>query len=108
NEAFEWLYIKTTILWIEEYNDYIADFSNWNAKSIYFLDPAGNVVEFISRFDLNDSVDNPFSSDLIRSISEIGLVFPFDSLEQNVKKILEDYSLSYFSKQEPLPQFKAI
>src|ERR1044071_4416763 len=50
-EAFEWINKKVTVLWTTEYNDYIADFSSWNAKSIYFLDPAGNIVEFISRFD---------------------------------------------------------
>ena len=107
-EAFEWVNKKVTVLWINEYNDYIADFSNWNAKSIYFLDPSGNIVEFISRSDLNDTTNEPFSSTLIRSVSEIRLVFPFDSIENEVKKILEDYSLSYFDKQEPLPQFKAI
>ena len=107
-EAFEWINKKVTVLWIPEYNDYIADFSNWNAKSIYFLDPAGNIVEFISRFDLNDNSDESFSSSLIRSVSEIGLVFSPDSIEQHVEKIINDYSLSYFDKQAPLPQFKAI
>lgn len=107
-EAFEWVNKKVTVLWVAEYNDYIANFSNWNAKSIYFLDPAGNIVEFISRFDLNDNSNESFSSELIRSVSEIGLVFPFDSIEDKVERILTDYSLSYFNKQEPLPQFKAI
>ena len=107
-EAFEWMNDKATVLWIKEYNDYIADFNNWNAKSIYFLDPAGNIVEFISRFDLNDNSFESFSSSSIISVSEIGLVFPTDSIEKNVDQILFDYSLSYFNKQGPLPQFKAI
>ena len=29
-------------------------FVNWHAKSFYFMDPAGNILELISRFDLND------------------------------------------------------
>ena len=35
---------KVPLIWINDYNSEIADFVNWHAKSIYFFDPAGNIV----------------------------------------------------------------
>src|SRR5258708_11611611 len=78
-EAFEWMKQKVELLWLEDYKSYIADFVNWHAKSFYFTDPAGNILELIARFDLNDIADEKFSSTHIRNISEIGLVFPVNS-----------------------------
>src|SRR5689334_16566582 len=48
-EAKEWLSGKVELLWIDDYNSDIADFRNWNAKSVYFIDPGGNIVELIAR-----------------------------------------------------------
>ena len=51
----------------------IISFVDWNAHAMYFLDPAGNIVEFIARHDLNNATSSLFNikKDLI--ISEIGL-----------------------------------
>ena len=54
-EAYEWAKDKVKLLWLKDYDSFIADFKNWHAKSFYFKDPAGNILEMISRFDLNDS-----------------------------------------------------
>lgn len=107
-EAYEWLKKRTALLWIGDYKSYMADFKNWNAKSIYFLDPAGNIAEFIARTDLNDVVDEPFSSSHVRNVSEIGLVFPEQSFKQSIENLLKDYQLTYFAKQPPLESFCAI
>lgn len=107
-EGYEWLRQRTDLLWIDDYKSYIADFTNWNAKSVYFLDPAGNIVEFIARTDLHDIVDEPFSSNHVRSISEIGLVFPKDSFIESIEKLMTDHHLAYFAKQPPLESFCAI
>ena len=107
-EGYEWLKQRTGLLWIDDYKGYIADFTNWNAKSVYFLDPAGNIVEFIARADLQDIVDEPFSSNHVRSISEIGLVFPEDSFKESIEKLMTDHRLAYFAKQPPLQSFCAI
>ena len=45
-EAKDWLSNRVRLLWMEDYKDDIADFVNWHAKSIYFYDPAGNIVVF--------------------------------------------------------------
>lgn len=107
-QAYDWLKERTDLLWIEDYKSHIADFKNWNAKSVYFLDPAGNVAEFIARADLNDVVDEPFSSSHVRSVSEIGLVFPEQRFKQSFEKLMKDHQLTYFAKQPPLESFCAI
>ncbi|HET6723183.1 MAG TPA: hypothetical protein VFH07_10555 [Chitinophagaceae bacterium] len=107
-EAHDWLKERTELLWIDDYKSYIADFTNWNAKSVYFLDPAGNIAELIARADLNDIIDEPFSSRHIRNVSEIGLVFPEKGFQRSVEQLLKDHNLEYFSKQPPLEKFCAI
>ena len=107
-EAFQWMKEKQELLWLDDYKVYIADFVNWNAKSFYFLDPAGNILELITRFDLNDSVEEKFSSKHIRNVSEIGLVIPKESFDNEVKNLLEQYLLSYFAKQAPMLHFRAV
>jgi catechol-2,3-dioxygenase len=46
---------------------------SWNSDSIYFLDAAGNVLEFIARHTLYNAVTEDFDSRQILNISEIGL-----------------------------------
>lgn len=107
-EAFEWLKPTVDFLWLNDYNGYIADFKNWHAKSFYFKDPAGNILEIISRFDLNDNVDKPFSATQIRNVSEIGIVFPEKSFDADVKAMMKEYALDHFDKQPPLDHFRAL
>jgi hypothetical protein len=107
-EAFERIKQKVELLWLDDYKSYIADFINWHAKSFYFLDPAGNILELIARFDLNDIVDGKFSSAHIRNISEIGLVFSVKSFDEDVNKLLTQYPITYFDKQQPMPHFRAV
>jgi hypothetical protein len=107
-EAREWLQDKVKLIWIGDYKSEIADFVNWHAKSVYFFDTAGNIVELIARFDLDNATGEPFSSRQILSISEAGLVFEENELDKRADDLLQQYGLSYFDKQLPLPQFRAI
>ncbi|HTG69548.1 MAG TPA: VOC family protein [Candidatus Udaeobacter sp.] len=46
----------------------------WNSHSVYFEDPAGNILELIARHTMNNSVDRPFDPKQdILCISEIGV-----------------------------------
>jgi hypothetical protein len=107
-EAKEWLSYKVKLLWMDDYKNDIANFVNWNAKSVYFYDPAGNILELIARFDLNNENDETFSSKQFLSINEVGLVFSQENFERRNAELQTLYSLPYFSKQPPLPQFRAI
>lgn len=69
--ALIWLKKRVNILTFEE--NEIADFKSWNAKSIYFYDRDNNIVEFISRKNLEIFQEDKFSSSSILNISEIGL-----------------------------------
>jgi catechol 2,3-dioxygenase-like lactoylglutathione lyase family enzyme len=51
-----------------------ADFSHLPAHALYFYDPAGNIVELISRHSISDEGKESFSADKsVLNISEIGL-----------------------------------
>ena len=108
-EARAWLLNKRIpLLWMDDYQSDVADFINWHAKSVYFFDPAGNIVELIARFDLQNESNNPFSSNEFLSISEMGLVFPEAEIEMQVNTIMKETGLSYFLKQPPMRQFKVL
>ncbi len=107
-EALELMKNKVNLIWLEDYNSYIADFVTWNAKSFYFLDPAGNILELIARFDLKDIVNENFSGSYILNVSEVGLVMPADGFNDGVEELLHKYPLQYFSKQVPFEHFRAI
>jgi hypothetical protein len=79
-KALEWQKARTPLLPIPERNraagfpPEVVDYSHWNAHSLFFLDPAGNVVEYIARHDLKNSDNSPFSWTDILYASEIALV----------------------------------
>ena len=108
DEAFEWMNNKLDLLWLDDYKGYIADFVSWKAKSFYFQDPAGNILEMITRLELEDDIDEPFSCKHIRNISEIGLVYDVDDFDGKVQQLLKTFPVHYFKKQPPLPHFRAI
>lgn len=54
----------------------ILHFPAWNAHSIYFYDPLGNVGELIARHGLPTASQVPFSAASLLNISEIGIPSP--------------------------------
>ncbi|MFV8466233.1 VOC family protein [Flavobacterium sp. LB1P62] len=101
-EAFALIEKKTEILEVIP-PDKIADFYNWNAKSFYFYDNNGNILEFIARFSLDNASEKPFDGSSILSVSEIGFV------SKNVSQLSDEmsnkYGLSVFPKQPKLNKF---
>ncbi len=84
----------------------IVQFPDWHAQSMYFFDPAGNVVEFIARRDLKNESNRPFGPDSLLAISEIGIVTP-DVLQWRAKT-LQQYGVGDFDKQPADPGFTAL
>lgn len=74
DEAMIWLKKKNIILSKRGDGSEIFHFPNWNADSIYWQDPSGNVLEFIARHNLANKSSNQFSGEHILYASEIGLV----------------------------------
>jgi len=79
-KAHEWQRRRTTLLPIPRtlrdpgYPDEVVNYSHWNAHSVFFFDPAGNVVEYIARHDLKNAVRGDFGPEDILYASEIAFV----------------------------------
>lgn len=101
-EAFSWIERETEIMYVIPPNK-IADFYNWNAKSFYFYDNNGNILEFIARNDLDNASEKPFEGKSILSVSEIGLVSK--NVATKCDELFEKYGLTPYSKQPKLPKF---
>jgi catechol-2,3-dioxygenase len=104
-EAFSWIESKTEIMYVIPPNK-IADFYNWNAKSFYFYDNNGNILEFIARNDLDNASEKPFNGKSILSVSEIGLVSK--NVAAQCDELFDKYGLTAYSKQPKLPKFAAL
>ena len=78
--AWKWQKDRSPLLPIPErlrdpnYPDDVVNYSHWNAHSVFFLDPGGNVVEYIGRHDLSNAASGDFSSKDILYASEIGII----------------------------------
>jgi catechol-2,3-dioxygenase len=78
---------------------------SWNSDSIYFLDAAGNVLEFITRHALQNGTEGHFDSRQILSVSEIGL--PSENVIDFANEICTSLGLSVY-KQEPNETFTPV
>lgn len=52
----------------------VRHFRNWNAHSVFFWDPAGNILEYIGRHTMKNAAKGPFTPDDILYASEIAFV----------------------------------
>jgi hypothetical protein len=73
----------------ERYPKDIRHFQHWNAHSVFFWDPAGNLVEYIARHDLKNTAEGDFSSRDILCASEIAfIVNDTDSIADEIRSSL--------------------
>lgn len=72
--AKRWLYERAPLLQNGESDEWV--FPDWNAHTVYFLDPAGNILEFIARHNLPTASQAPFTWQSILAVSEIGMATP--------------------------------
>lgn len=101
-EAFDWVQSRTDILEVIP-PDKIADFYNWNAKSFYFYDNNGSILECIARFNLDNESEKPFDGTSIISVSEMGFVAK--NVSQLCDELVNKYGLPVFSMQPKLDKF---
>ena len=105
NEATIWLNSKVNLLLNDE-NEIITDFGDWNAKAIYFYDNNNNIVEFITRFDLTNETEKKFDASSVLSISEIGIVA--NDPMKLASQIMDKNHLKYFEKGKQSENFISI
>lgn len=80
-------------------------FDTWDSDSFYFLDAAGNVLEFIARYALNNPTDGDFDSLSILNVSEIGL--PSENVIAFADELCVNLGLSVY-KQQPNETFTPV
>jgi catechol-2,3-dioxygenase len=73
DEARLWIMARTPLL-IDANGRDTTPFPVWNAHSLYFKDPAGNILEFIARHALPNASQTVFGPSSFLCVSEIGLV----------------------------------
>lgn len=93
--AAEFLRSFTDLLPDPDTGERVIDFTAWNADALYFLDPAGNVVELIARHSLRDKARSAFRPEHIRCISEIGT--PVASVQQAFDTLHGDAGIPRYS-----------
>lgn len=91
-EALEWLKGRVAILTYDGHE--IQDFTNWNAKAIYFYDEDQNIVEFIARKNLSLSGKGNFNAQSLVEISEIGM--PVENIEEMYASLSERVPLDIY------------
>jgi hypothetical protein len=68
----------TALEWAQERVELLGDvfeFENWDARAVYFHDPAGSIVELIAHRGLEENGrDGPFAADELVGFSELGIV----------------------------------
>lgn len=74
----------------------IRHFPNWNSHSVFFFDPAFNIVEHIARHDLKNDAPGPFTSRDILYASEIAFVV--DDRNQAARQLGADLKLDVYPK----------
>jgi catechol 2,3-dioxygenase-like lactoylglutathione lyase family enzyme len=71
-EALTWLGERVELLTDEDGGRAFA-FPDWNADSMYFADPDGNIVELIAHHDLPEPYGPPFGPSALLGICEAGM-----------------------------------
>ncbi|HEX9732832.1 MAG TPA: hypothetical protein VGG06_12705 [Thermoanaerobaculia bacterium] len=74
--------------------DEVVDFRHWNAHSVFFWDPAGNLLEHIARHELGNAASGPFTSGDVLYASEIGLVV--DDVPAVAARLRETFGLATY------------
>jgi hypothetical protein len=102
--AKEWISSRVPLLRDETGKDEFES-ESWNSDSVYFKDPAGNVLEFIARYNLKNAVNGDFNSKQILQVSEIGL--PSEDVLGFANELCTRLNLSVF-KQQPNESFTPV
>lgn len=72
--AHAWLAERVELLALD--GDPVVAFPDWNARALYFHDPAGSIVEFIAHRGIEGEgpADGPFTPRELLGVSEMGIV----------------------------------
>ena len=87
--ALAWARDRVELLPDTETGEPVFDFTNWDAKAVYFHDPAGSIVELIAHRGIGEAgAPAPFAPAELLGLSEIGLVCDPPSLAEALEREL--------------------
>ena len=87
--ALAWTRDRLDLLPDTETGEAVFDFTNWDAKAVYFHDPAGSIVELIAHRGIGEAgATGPFAPSELLGVSEIGLVCDPPSLAEALEREL--------------------
>ncbi|GAA4276578.1 hypothetical protein GCM10022259_13020 [Aquimarina mytili] len=101
-KARTWQLQRTTLILTPQrlrdtrFPDDVRHFRNWNAHSVFFWDPAGNLLEYIARHDLKNGAEGEFITRDILNVSEIGFVV--DDQEKEAHDIHNNLGIEVYPK----------
>lgn len=95
-EAYQFYKDKIQLLKDPETGLETIEHLHWNARALYFLDPAGNIGEFIAHQKYQrPSAYSTYSPKAIIGINEIG--HPCEKVGENYSQVKEQLGLQHFS-----------
>jgi hypothetical protein len=100
DKAIQWMKPRHP-LFVRDDGNVVFHFERWDAHAVYFIDPSGNVVEFIARHTLKNDAPSSFDVGDILCASEIGVVTPdVDATADRLKRDLglNSYKLAFDGK----------
>jgi catechol-2,3-dioxygenase len=86
--------------------DDISNFINWDAKSFYFRDNNGNILECITRYPNREYYRDAYSYKCFVGISEIGLVT--NNVPELADTFITEYGLPVFHRQPRADKFTVL
>lgn len=104
-EALGWTSQRIPILPVPG-NSLIVEYPRWDARSFYFYDNNGNILEFIGRFEVPSQSSEPFSGSSILYASEVGIAV--ENVAAFSDQLIEQYGVELFKKQPRLPNFAVV
>lgn len=103
--AYQWLKQRVKTLPVTTDSD-IADFTSWGARSVYFFDNNGNILELICRYHFNEHSAAEFSGSSFISVCEFGIVT--NDVHWLTNKIIHDNGVELYVKQPPREDFAVL
>ena len=92
-QAFAWLTARVPPAASAE-GRIIFNSEHWNATSVYFWDPAGNILELIARHNQPNAANEGFSAASLVSISEFGVAL--EDVRLSVQEVMGKLGVSVY------------
>ncbi len=94
HSACDWLKRRASVVRWANIGQAVFHFESWNAHAVYFIDPGGNILEFIARHGLRNAAPGPFSERDILYVSEFGWVV--EDVGKAIKQVRQGLGLHPF------------